>query len=375
MDEINLNSPIPTSPAKKTGIILKIIAGIVVLGVVGAGVCLGTRIWDPLWNPFRPSPEKVIDEMTINMKEVRSLHTDTEINLWSEQEAKTTSEISLIINNDSNLEDLDNPKTSGSFLMRTTSQVETVSQGPEFSVSGKIRSIGDASYFKIDEIPLQLQFLLAFQGINADEVIGNWIKVDKEGLENLMKQKYSTPQGLEIIEQQQEEQKVMIEKIQKILEGKKLYYPKELPDEEIGDQKTYHYLLILNKEEIKNIIPDVLEIIFESAGNGLIGDGFQKAFLIGGITNSIEEFLNKIGELSAEVWIGKKDLLLYRVRMEKEMDLSEFEKSAKGIISVSFEINLTEFDQSILIEAPESSIPFEEIIPKEPVRFPLTPIK
>ncbi|MDP2910359.1 MAG: hypothetical protein Q8N58_01045, partial [bacterium] len=69
MNEENITQNIgPISPIKpKTPfkinkmLIIKIGIAAVVGVLVLTGVALAARIWDPVWNPFRPEPEEVME--------------------------------------------------------------------------------------------------------------------------------------------------------------------------------------------------------------------------------------------------------------------------------------------------------------------------
>ncbi len=359
MDEINL---IPSVTSKKSSaVVIKIIAGVVVLGVIGTGICLGTRVWDPLWNPFRPSPEKVIEEMLANMKEVKILHSKVRIAIEAKDEEGIEMAISLLMNNDSDATDPKNLKVSTDF----DATITALGLKEKFFLAGESRGIGEASYLKMAkiDIPSDFQPLLMILGINLDEIIGQWIKIDKEALENLTGQTY-VPQEIS-----EDEQEAMIKKLQELFEERKVYYVKEeMPDEEINGKKAYHYLLALDKEEIKKVIPEMFKIIIESSGQSLGVDEFTTAFIVEGLAESINKSLEKVGDITAEMWIGKKDKLFYKIEGEKEIDLDKFDKQAKGIIDVKIGFEFSNFNQPVEIKVPETFKSLEEIftIPQIP---------
>jgi len=352
MDEISLIPPVPSK--KSSAVVIKIIAGVVILGVVGTGICLGTRVWDPFWNPFRPSPEKVIEEMSANMKEVKILHSKVRITIETKDEEGRETAIFLLTSNDSDATDPKNLKISTDF----DATITALELKEKFSLAGKSRGLGETSYFKMTkiDIPSDFQPLLMILGINLDEIIGQWIKIDKEALENLTGQT-SVPQEIS-----EEEQERMIKKLLELFEERKVYYVKEeMPDEEINGKKAYHYLLALDKEEIKKVIPEMFRIIIESSGQSLGTDEFTAAFIIESLTRGINKFFEKAGDITAEIWIGKKDKLLYKIEGEKEIDLSKFDKQAKGTIDVKIGFDFSNFNQPVEIKPPETFKSLEEI--------------
>ncbi len=336
--------------------IIKVVIGIVILGVVGAGVCLGARVWDPIWNPFRPSPEKVIEEMLTNMEEVKTLHSKGEIDITS-KEGVSEFNLSIGFEGDSNAIDSENPKSAGSFDITTTVN------GIQFSSAMESKIISNITYLKLNTlvVPPDLESLLLMFGINLNEIKGQWIKIDKEAMENLTGQTY-VPQ-----ETSKDEQEKMIKKLQELFAERKIYYiEKEMPDEKINGKEAYHYLLALDKEEIKKITPELFEVIKESSGQSL-GWGSGTTFIAG----IFSELFDKLGDITAEMWIGKKDKLLYKIEGEKEIDLSKFNEKDEGVINLKIVFNFSNFNQPVEIKAPEISKSLEEILVIPQILSPL----
>jgi len=84
------------------------IAVIIILAGIGVVFALYTKMWNPIWNPFRPKPEVVLSEMVLKMKELKSFHVDGDFSI-SEYGETIDSEISLDIDRNSK----DNPKIKG----------------------------------------------------------------------------------------------------------------------------------------------------------------------------------------------------------------------------------------------------------------------
>ena len=354
MDEINLTPSY--SQKRSSGLIVKIIIIIVILGVVGTGIALGSRIWDPVWNPFRPSPEKVIERMLTNMNDIKALHFESRIEIETKEDTKAF-KISMNFAGDLDTTDSQNPKSTGDF------DLAIIYEGMQISLIVNTKSIGEISYFKINQIPLPLQLPLAFFGIDANQIENQWIKIDKKALEKLGGGEAYLKEG-EISKEQQE---AMIEKVRKLFEERKFYYIKEeLPDEKINGKKTYHYLLSLDKEGIKEIIPELIKIMGEISPGGAVPMPAEEE-----ISKGINEFFEKVGEITADIWIGKKDNFLYKVKGEKEIDiLGEFKdknkldgKAGRIISIIKIDFDFSDFNQPVEIKPPEDFKSLEEIIP------------
>lgn len=470
---------IPTAPAKSSlGLVVKIIAGVVVVAVVGAGIALGTRIWDPLWNPFRPEPEEVIDKMIIKMKEVKTIHSEMEIGLTTKRDEEEIFNLSMTVVADSDYTDSENLKSAGNFKLNLSSE------GMQFSLTGEGKAIGEIFFVKLTTIPALpfLQPYLTLFGIDLSEIKNQWIKYDQESyLKAILGEMYAQEME-EQFKKQKEKQKEMVAKIKDIIKDKKLYLAKkEFPDEKIQEVKVYHYLVALDKEEAKKVILELLEISGEYSESffssltvarakakeaRVIADMYQlrtiaeliyddeggyrksscdysgydvsticediakqvgtkpvihatyeeycvyapilvqgyyycldsqfnaqittdpgrsgfcdgKTFICPEEVNKeeieaarekvakeeflkeMDEFFEKIGETEAELWIGKKDNLLYKTKGEKEIAASQFEEGAEGKAIIKFDLEFSKFNEPIKIEAPGKYKSLEEIL-------------
>ncbi len=463
----------PASEPKPKGNLMKIIIGAVLVVVIGTGTCLATRIWDPMWNPFRPDAEKVIIKMAEKMKEVKTMHSqmDFGINIKNGSAA----DIAMKFEADSDQNDPNNLKSAGN-----VSLVFAV-EGTQLSMGLETKTIGKDSYVKLTTIPASplLTPYLQMMGIESDQIKNQWIKLDESSLQKLSRQELTSAQK----EEAQKKQEEILAKLKNLFENKKFYLVgKELPDEEINGKGAYHYVVSLNKDEIKSIIPEMFKIMREALGGDvnvlsslsearlkakearIIADMMQMriaaemmydnnynsysglncnqsdisslcediaeytgnkpvifassqkycsftALSIKGyyycidsklkavttninpegsgycngqtfvcpaaaeisdedykkaadeeFSKELDKFFEKVGELSGELWIGKKDDLLYRFKGEKTFDLSKFGESATGTISLKLDINLSKFNQLINIEAPGQYKRLDEIL-------------
>ena len=301
---------LPGQKAKKN--LLKIRIAIIVAGFLGAGVSLAAQIWDPLWNPFRPSPETVIGKMTEKMLAVQTIHSNIDFEIG----VKNGQEVDLKINTQADTDGAnpDNLKQAGD------SNVSFNIAGMQISLSFEQKTIGQSSYVKLTTIPTQaLGPVLQGLGIDINQFRNTWIKIDENSFKNILGQEF--PQKMEEEQEKAEKkQEILTEKVKKLVENKELYLVKEeLPDDNIGKIKTYHYIVALNKQEIKSILPELLNIFGEQEGAQFLG-GEELQQLQG----EIDSFFEKVGEISGEVWIGKRDKFLYKFSGEKNLDLSQF---------------------------------------------------
>ncbi len=361
MDNENFAPPIsmPKAPQKRKGSnFVEIIAVLIILGIVGVGTSLATRVWDPLWNPFRPEPKEVLTKMVGQMKELKTYYSKATfaINLKNKKEFKIAGDFS----GDNDTTNPDNPKSAGKF------NLNFAMEGMQFSLAGEAKTIGEISYFKLTTIPAlpMLEPFFALMGIDLQQFKNQWVKFDQESIKEIFPSEM-TKEFEKESEKQKKEQKEIKEKIKKLIANKELYFPKkELADEKIGKIKAYHYIVALNKEEIKKLIPELMKIVEEREKIPIEPEGMKE------FQEKFDELLNKIGEITADIWIGKKDFHLYKLNLEKEIDLSVFETEEKGKITIKLATEFDKFNQPIEITAPEEFKTIKEILtPKEGLLF------
>jgi len=325
---------------------------IIILAGIGFFGLLFTQTYDPLWNPFRPEPEEIIDAMTEKMKEVKTYSSSIVFN-FETKENESIFQMGVEGGYQTDRTQSQNVKTQGEF------NLVFGTEGMEFKLAGETVTIGSTSYFKLTTIPV-LPFLGPyFQMMDIDiyQLKNQWIKIDPESLKTWYEETLGeelTPEMEAKLEELLGGQSETTRKIEELLENKKIYIvQKELPDETVGKTKVYHYQIALNKEEIIGLMPELLELTRQ------LNEGTQIHLEE---IEEMEEFFEKAGDFIAEVWIGKKDRLLYKLDFEKEIDLSKFEEAEEGRIVMKLTVNLSEFDEPFQIKPPSDVKPVEEFL-------------
>jgi hypothetical protein len=304
------------APGGRTGMVVGIIIALIVVGILGAGAALFTKVWDPMWNPFRPAPEKVIANMALKMASVKTLHSDISANLnWkdgAEYDIKTS------VSADADSTDIQNSKTGGRFSANLTMA------GDQSLLAFELKQIGQSIYVELTTVPSastvsQLSSIPGGNYLNLPK--DQWIKIDSGGLEKTS----ASP-----------------EKLEELLINENLYQIKtELPDERMGNVMTYHYEVSLDSQAFRNaiIVPDQLKDMVQPA---------------------IDNFFAGTGDLTGELWIGKKDNFLYGFKMQKSFDLSQTTAALSVQGSVSLNADFSQFNESMMIEAPVQFQTLEE---------------
>jgi len=287
--------------------------------------------------------------MIEKMGENKSWHSDLNIEMeikgiQGQEEEKVN--VILNIEGDTDRADIENPKSAVNL------DAELKMEGMSFSLGGEIKILGKKDiYFRLTTIPA-LPFL-DILGLSLDELKNQWIKIDEEYLK-----------------ESPDENEEMMKKLEELFKGKEfLKIEEKLPDKKINGINNYHYLISLDKTELKKIIPEIVKISMESNLGFKDLSESEKEKTLEETSNNINEFFDKIGDINFEVWVGKKDKLLYRLKTEKEIDISKFydEESLgqelRGNINIKLELNLSDFNKEIRIEAPKEFKSINEVFP------------
>lgn len=386
-----------------------VVAVIILILISGVGVftALYTKIWNPSWNPFRPEPEEVISEMIEKMEDLNSVHRDFNLDLKGlEQEIW----LSMKTASDINQEDEENLKEHSKLNINLTYNENIYSLGIENIVLGKKR------YWKVVSLPdtsRLISFLISSFMVNIPgsqegglekigqlikkEITNQWIEIDEERLKEMIGEAYSEKE-MKVI---QANQKKLEKRLSDVFKNPKLYKIRQvLPDTKIGDVKVYRYLLVVNKEGVRELIPDVLNNLiefssFSMAEQGTVSQEAKETFDKFDIPGLVDKFFDKLGDIEYEVWIGQRDKYLYKTRFVKKIELADLkdvmlqhfeevasvtggapeekedelknireflDKKFKGKVVVSGEINFSDFNKVGEINAPDDFMTIREFL-------------
>ena len=343
-------SPTPEKKKKKKKVIaiVLIVFSLIAIGVIGV---LAARIWDPLWNPFRPSPELVLARATENMFDLKAYHTETTAkldvtNLDTQEKLKTTFQIT----SDTDRFDKNEPKSHSIFTFNIGAQ------GVNFILGGETIQIGEETYIKINSLPapLLMELQTEFPNLNqiVDKLKNQWISFNPKDLGMSMGINSLTPQEKEEIEQ----------KIQDLV----FKYPpvkikKELPDQTIDGQKMYQILTVLDKENIKLCFGELFKIVKEY--NLLPGASYDEQE-IAKLNENIDKFFDQAGEIEVYLLVGQNDYFIHQIKGMKTIKkfTSEIDGEPENFsMELTWDISYSDFDKEKKIERPEKSQSIMEI--------------
>lgn len=360
-------SPVPTPSAlpptsnRQPGPVLKVILGIVIGFIVLAGASvavLASRFYDPLWNPFRPEPEQVIKMAMANMGALKAVHSETKGG-FSITTASPVQNVKLSFSgtNDTDSTDAENIKESSAI------NISVSGDAGDYNFQIQTKVIGSDIYFILNNID-SLAAPLANLGLDPAIFQGKWIKWDEASLERLTGQEINSIAGTS-------KQEEITKKIEEIISGRDLFIvKKELDDENISGNASYHYLISLDEKVLEDVFSEIIDEEMklipteQSQGIGL-------AMVSGAVKGMMEKIFTAVGEIDFDLWIGKKDLLVYKVTMDKTIDLATLIKSfygssdmglPSGNISINFDTSFSNFNKPVQVAAPTPYVSLEEVV-------------
>ncbi|OGZ26850.1 MAG: hypothetical protein A2365_03775 [Candidatus Nealsonbacteria bacterium RIFOXYB1_FULL_40_15] len=197
-------------PKKKFPLWAKSAVLAVIIIVLAGGIALASRIWDPLWNPFRPSPEEIMSRMNQEMDNVLTSSVKIEANASQKDQSFSVLVEGDIDGSDPELAEFDGKfDFSGSF------------KGISISLSGNYLVSKEGVFLKINNIPpLPIP-------VDLSVIEGKWIKAGES----------SGQAGLEDI----------------FSEKDIFYVKKELKDEKIDGVSAYHLITGIRAEKIRDV--------------------------------------------------------------------------------------------------------------------------
>ncbi|HEX9721941.1 MAG TPA: hypothetical protein VGA53_01620 [Candidatus Paceibacterota bacterium] len=337
-----------------------IVAGLIIVlaGFTSASALLATRAWDPLWNPFRPSPEQVLAQMAQKSKELNTFHLVQNFHTTGNT-SKGNFNIDFRFASDIDQTSLDALKAHSSFSINLNFTAQPT-QTPSLildhlALEGEVISIDGTSYVRLSSLSLPESFETFFDlfyfGLDPNQLTNQWIKIDQK---ELLAFSGISP---EMAAQELQKQTQLQIELQEILLSPQFYVIRqELPDEEVDGRKMYHYVLEI---KVAEMIDAVFAKIFEQ--EDFQQDQFAAEVAKVAIKGVMETFIEKIGPITSDMWIDKQTLYLRKAAIQKTIDLKQFDPTLEGTSSFEYEMTYSDFNKSVAISAPTESASLQEL--------------
>ena len=364
----SLEMDMPRTSSRGTlGVILKILIVLVIIVVLGgagylvAGQYLKLPYSNFLWNfSAAPNPQTVISNMLADMKNVKSSHTIMQIKVTATDNSskKSLGGLTLDTNSEGDTTDINSPKADGNFIINF---IPAGSAAPIVSSSVSIAVIGDVSYFKINNITIPAGYSY-YPGLDISKIKGNWFKIDQDSIKALFPAEAGQAAIVNIPQMYNSELTKQIQDL--LLAPNILSVDKQLNDQVISGQDTYHYSVTISKAKLKDLMTKLIAMGMQAQSGSI-------SMLLNTVQAFANIFADAIGDINMEMWIGKNDYMLYQIKLGKIIDSSKIlEASGAGAligannmqIEVKFNLTNSNFNKPITVQAPANAQKIETIV-------------
>lgn len=309
---------VPPAPKKSK---LGVVVGILVLVVLG--LAAGAYAY------FVPvTPEKAVQKMVMALEHVNQMAFDGTAKLdmtinsadaisFGEQVAGTnTTKVSLTfgVNGKIDMTDESKPVAEGSFNMT----------GEGLVVRADYKLLDKNAYIRLVEVPF-----LGFFDTGA--IKNQWIKIDESTI--------SEGVGFDVQKNLTDDQKKQEDDA--FNEFKPISLGEKLADEKVNDKAALHYKVNIDKDKLVAYLTKIAQIEGETEE----------------VVQQTAKSLEDVDFSNSEIWIGKKDYLPYRMKMDVSVNVPE--DNATGVVSL--DVSLKDFNVPIHVDAPADAKSFEEI--------------
>jgi len=331
---IEMQSQTTEFPEPKRGNrrIIAILSIIFLLLIIGGGVFAYFK--------YFKSPEMIIQKALFNYSKITSLEYTGKIDIkidkgelsGMEEIFSDEREVGALISfsGKSEINDINNLKGQFSFNIETNALTKD-----KFAFGLEAILLENFFYLKFSELP---ELVI----IDLSKLKNQWIKFDTKTLDDEFG-------GGNLEKKTEKDQDLTPEKIEKLQiafqQSKVIEITDKLPNEKIEGMNTYHYGFRFNKEGLQD---------FLIKGNQIIQDKPLDEEEI----SELKEDVEKVEMSEGEIWIGKKDLLIYRFTLASKINKeNDYDFSGSTDLSISFK----NFNQPVQIEAPQQTKTPEEI--------------
>ena len=358
--------------------VLMVLIILIALGGVGyftAGQYFNLPYSNLLLSFFTTNPQSVINKMVANMKDVKASHTIMQLN--ASTTSNNTLQGNLVINTNSEMDRIDpkDVKASGNFTLNITTPA---SASPVVESTVSMVALGDTYYVKVNDLIIPSSYISSVSPeLDISKIKGKWFKIDQDSIKAISN---VSGQGT-VANISQGSNSVLMQKIQDLMITENLLsFNKQLSDENIGGQDTYHYLVTVDKTKLQDFINKSISLSLQEAAkvqNNTVTNASgtasvptsSPAVVENMIQAGVKTFVDAIGDINMEVWIGKKDFMLYQVKLDKTIDLNKIAQaygatstSTNAQVAIKLNITNSNFNKAVTTQAPEGAQKIEEIL-------------
>lgn len=249
--------------------------------------------------------------------------------------------------------DINNPKTSGNIKLDMDFLGEGGSQA--FNLDLDVMSFGQkATYYKLNDYDLGIIGMMI--GPQISQYKGKWYMLDME------KMKKSAGADNSMLYNSFGMNNYDVNKIKKIYERYELMkFQKDLDNTKLGAIDVYHYQLKIDGIALANFYMDLLKETQPKDNNEISKKDFEE--ILKEIKTGIEKHKNLIDKIAnninIEVWIGKNDRLIYKVKIDGKFDKKFLEMIEEEIIAKEKDLGPEMLEDRLSKSIDEANIDFD----------------
>lgn len=217
--------------------------------------------------------------------------------------------LNIKFSDDTDSSDPQNSKSTGN----TNLKIEY--SGIQFLADAEYVLLGKDIYLKLNKIPA-----IPFLPVDLNVLKDKWIKIPMENFEG--------SEGLSEIIQDLNSN------------GDAALIKEELPDDKIRNVETYHFVIGFDG----NKLADLIKRMLTAGGESELAQ------------EQITQIVKNINGLDAEFWVGKRDYLLYRIKMGAKA----LRNGAEAVFDIS--VDLSDFNKPVSVSPPSDYTSVEDLI-------------
>lgn len=337
---------------------IKIIVPIILVAVLGAGIgLLASQVWNPDWDPFIESGDRIIEKSIEKLISKETGEYQAEIVLNGEQNTDT---FAVLLN----LSGVIDAKDEENLKMKNNIGIALSSSEADISANIELLALGEIFYINLSSFS-GASFLIFDESI-IQGLTNKWIKIDL----NEIKQTLGLEQDAETEQELESKSRAFLKDLQKIAKNKTFFdIEKSFGQEQVEEETTEHYLVSINKESIKEIIPEYINLMkkYELADmqSQMTEQEIEKALTE--LPANIDSLWQQLGGISFEAWVSQSSGALKKLKFQRELKSSDFAEIAEQgiedtILSMNIVITFSNLGEPVTIVAPSTSQSIEDLL-------------
>lgn len=344
--------------------IVPIILAVVLIAFVGFGVyALYGGMYNPTWNPFRPSAESIILKAWSNANSIKSGNTDISLSITGSGLKNQLGDNSIDLNFQSHGQ-YDNSKSSSAAQASLNASAMQADQQFNFVIAAEYAAIGSNLYIKLNDLRADaFKSVLDALPVKINDLKGKWIKLAITDIEQLpIPQIEGQIAAQQLSDENRQKLEKLVSDIQKVLMNKKVFDIKQLPDPAADENQEYHYSLTLNRTKLNSALPEIYKLISDYDNQTAMVD--EETF-----KTTINSNIDRAGQITMELLVGKEDNLFHKIQINDTIDLSKIDSTTSGSVVVNLAIINSNINNPVEIAEPTDAKTFEELLtPPSPVQ-------